>query len=253
MPPSPRILVVAKDTIISALVPILQKTGCQIIGKYTSGIDGINKSVTLDPDLILMDTNPPGPVDGIDATRYIFQIFHYPVILLTDTSGTGIPDRLCSAQSYGLFSAPFDETEIRYNIRIAIYNHAQRKPCLAPYSVGDPKKIAADLEAVIILDTKGRIVFCNPYASWFIDLPDNEVMMSYWRNVLMLISDSSGEQIKDPIPEVLGQQAALLFDTNTAVVTKTGKRRKVRASIRPIKDDQGVLIGAVMKMREKPV
>jgi two-component system, response regulator PdtaR len=250
---APRILVVAKNAITSSVLPMLQRMGCQVVGRYESGIDGINKTVTLDPDLILMDTGPAGAVDGIDAARYIYQIFQYPVILLSDNPDTRFLSRARIAQPYGVFCAPFNEAEIVCNIELALYNHSMKKKCLGPYPVGNPKNIAGNLEVVIIMDTKGRIFFCNPYASWFIGLADKEVMMSYWRNVLMLINDQTGEPIKDPLPEVLTQCTAINYDTNTAVVTKAGKRRKVSISIRPIRDDRDVLMGAVMKMKEKPV
>ncbi len=77
-------------------------------------------------------------------------------------------------------------------------------------------------------------------------------MMAYWRTVLMLVNNGTGEQIKDPIPEVLSQASALLLEANTAVNTTGGKRRKAGVSIRPVKDDRETLIGAVMKIKEKP-
>ena len=75
--------------------------------------------------------------------------------------------------------------------------------------------------------------------------------MSYWIDVLMLINDQSGEQLKDPIAEVAQQSGVVMYDTNTAIVTKSGKRRKVGVLVQPIKDERGKIFALSMKIKEK--
>ncbi|HII99700.1 MAG TPA: hypothetical protein HA272_10730, partial [Methanoregula sp.] len=70
-------------------------------------------------------------------------------------------------------------------------------------------------------------------------------------DTLMLINDLTGEQIPDPVPEVVRQMLVVSHDFNTAVVTRSDKTKKVSAVIRPIKDDQHELIGVFMHIREK--
>ncbi|MEI7857408.1 MAG: hypothetical protein WCH85_07895 [Methanomicrobiales archaeon] len=67
----------------------------------------------------------------------------------------------------------------------------------------------------------------------------------------MLINDQSGEQLKDPITEVAQQSGVVIFDTNTAIVTKSGKRRKVGVLVQPIKDDNGKIFAISMKIKER--
>ncbi len=42
-----------------------------------------------------------------------------------------------------------------------------------------------------------------------------------------------------------------IFDSNTAVVTTTGKRRKAKVSVRPLKDDHDRFLAVLMSIKEK--
>jgi PAS domain-containing protein len=119
------------------------------------------------------------------------------------------------------------------------------------YPVGEPKKIMAARAPILITDTRGKIIFYNPYAIRFLDLPGEEILMDYWREVMMIINDQTNEEVEDPVPEGGRQMLVLTHEFNSAVVTKSGKGRKVIVIIRPVKDDQQDLIGAFIHIREK--
>jgi len=126
-----------------------------------------------------------------------------------------------------------------------------RKKYLEMYPVGDPKKIMGALDPILLTDTKGKIVFYNPYAIRFLDLPSDQILMHYWREVMMIVNNQTNEEVEDPIPEVVRQMLVVTHEFNTAVVTKSGKGRKVSVVFRPIKDDQHALIGVLIHIREK--
>ena len=99
MSPTPRILIVCEDKIIAHLAStMLQKKGFGILGILTTGEEALVKSAELIPDLVLMDVESVGQMDGIDAAHYIFQLFHVPVIFIsgiqTRRSST---DQVCPA------------------------------------------------------------------------------------------------------------------------------------------------------------
>jgi two-component system, response regulator PdtaR len=190
-------------------------------------------------------------MDGVAAARYIFQLFHYPIVFLTAHSDEGLLERAKHSQPLGYILKPFTDKELTSNVEMALYNHNIRKKYLDMFPVGEPKKLMASLDIILIMDTKGRIIFFNPYTPRFLDLPETEILMHYWRDTLMLINDLTGEQLPDPVPEVIKQMLVVTHDFNTAIVTKTNKSRKVGVTIRPVKDDQHELIGVFMHIREK--
>jgi CheY-like chemotaxis protein len=252
MSPVPRILIVDDDSVITHLISLmLQKKGYNIVGKISSGEEAVLKSAELKPDLIIMDIGLSGHLDGLIAARYIFQLFQFPIIFITGTDDEPRLEDARYSQPYGIIFKPFLDIELKSNVDLALYNHSIRKRSLDMYPVGEPDKIVRVNEVLILMDPKGRIIFFNPYTSWYIDLPESEILMSYWRDVLMLINDQSGEELKDPIPEVSQHSSVVIYDTNTAVVTKTGKRRKAGVLVQPIKDDNGKLLVLSMKIKEK--
>ncbi|MCK9590512.1 MAG: response regulator [Methanoregula sp.] len=252
MSPSTRILIVEDDDIIANIISsMLERKGYGIAGRTGSGEKAIIKSADLEPDLVIMDISLCGEMDGVTAARFIFQLFHYPIIFLTAMCDDTLLDLAKGAQPLGFILKPFTDRELISNVELALYNQTIRKKHFDHFIVGEPKKIMGSFDAIIIMDITGRIIFFNPFAAWFLDLPEDEIHMKYWRDVMMLIHDQTDKQLKDPIPEVVRQKVVVTHEFNTAIVTKTSKRWKVSVTIRPLMDDADTLFGILMQIREK--
>jgi len=248
----PRILIVEDDEIICNLITtMLERKGYSVVGKVSSGEEAIIKAAELEPDLVMMDITLSGPMDGIAAARFIFQLFHYPIVFLTAHCDDTLLERAKNAQPLGYILKPFTDKELTSNVELALYNHTIRKRFFDSFPIGEPKKIMAILDLIFVMDPRGRIIFFNPYALRLLELPESAVLKHHWREVMMLINESTGEEISDPVPEVVKQMLVVTHEFNTAMVTKTSKRRKVSVVIRPVKDDKHELIGVFMHVREK--
>jgi CheY-like chemotaxis protein len=248
----PRIMIVEDDEIISNLITtMLERKGYSVIAKISSGEEAILKAAELEPDLVMMDISLNGEMDGIAAAQFIFQLFHIPIVFLTALCDDTLLERAKSAQPLGYILKPFTDRELTSNVELALYNHSIRKKFFDACPVGEPQKIIAILDLIFVMDTHGRIVFYNPYAVRLLDIPESEILMHHWREVMMLINDQTGEEITDPVPEVVKQMLVVTHEFNTAMVTRTSKRRKVGVTVRPIKDDTDELIGVFMHVREK--
>ena len=247
-----RILVVEDDEIIANLITlILEKKGFHIAGKIGSGEEAVVRSAELQPDLVLMDINLNGLMDGIMAGRYIFSLFHFPIIFLTGYSDEQLLERAKSAQPYGYILKPFTEKELISNITIALHNHEIRKQFFDKFIVGDTKKILTALESMIVTDLKGRIVYFNPYTTRLLGYSENDLMMKPVKSVLTLINDQTNEPLPDPVPEVVKQMLVVNYEFNTTVLTKDGKPKPVSVTARPLKDEQNELFGVTVIIREK--
>jgi hypothetical protein len=93
-------------------------------------------------------------------------------------------------------------------------------------------------------------MYLNTFAEWFVDSTSDKVFMRHWRDVMMFVSDTNGEELDDPVTGATRQMAGAIYDSSTSVVTTTSKRRKVTMSIRPIRDDHDRLIASVITMKE---
>jgi len=230
---------------------MLQKKGYTIAGIVSTGGEALLKSAGLVPDLVIMDTNLPGPLDGVDAAHYIFQLFHVPVVIVAGMNDEEKLARIKYAKPYGIVFKPFTAVEIITTVDLALYNHQDRAGTLGNLPAGEPQKMMENTtEATIILDKRGRIIFLSTFALWFVDIPAKEALMQYWRDVMLFVNDETGEELKDPVADVIRQTAATVFDSNTAMVTKTSKRRKVLVTIRPLRDNRDRFLAVLMSLKE---
>ena len=198
-----------------------------------------------------MDVNLRGSMDGMDAAHYIFQLFHLPIIFITGVTDEEKLDRVRYSQPYGIIFKPFTAIELTTTVDLALYNHARRVKLLGDFPAGEPRKLVANTsEAVILLDKRGRVIFLNTFAAWFVDLEPKSVLMRHWRDVMMLINDQTSEELKDPVTEVTMQMNGITFDSNTAMVTTTSKRRKVSLALRPVKDDGDNFLAVLLSLRD---
>jgi CheY-like chemotaxis protein len=252
MSPAPRILIAGEDTIITNLIStMLQKKGFGMLGTVTTGQEALIKTVDQVPDLVIMETQLAGKMDAIDSAHYIFQLFHVPVVIVTGITDEEKLARIKVSKPCGIVFRPFTAVQIITIADLALYVHADRAKTLGNSPVGDSRKMKDSTgEAVIILDKRGRIIYLNTFAEWFVDSTSDKVFMRPWRDIMMFVSDTNGEEIEDPVTGATKQMAGAIYDSSTSIVTTTSKRRKVNLAIRPIRDDHDRLIASVMTMKE---
>jgi CheY-like chemotaxis protein len=222
-----------------------------MLGVLTNGEEAIMKSAEMVPDLVIMDVNISGTLDAIDAAHYLFQIFHIPVVFMASKSDEEKLARIKYPQPYGIIFKPFAAIEATTIVDLALYTHANRIPALGKLPVGDPRKMMDnENEAIILLDKRNRVILFNPYAVWFVDMPLKQAFMRHWRDVMMFISDVSGEEVRDPVTEATKHMAGSIYDASVSLVTTTSKRRKVILTVRPIRDNHDRLIAALLSLKE---
>jgi len=230
---------------------MLQKKGYSIAGMIGTSEEVLAKAVDLMPDLVVMDVNLSGLMDAIEVAHYILQIFHIPVLFIAATTDETKVARITYAHPYGILFKPFSSIEMTACVDLALSNHAEWAGALGKLPAGDPRKMMDNPdEGIILLDKRGRILLLNNSAIWFVDTDARKALQKHWRDVMMFVSDTNGEEISDPVTKATKQMAGAIFDGSTSLVTTTSKRRKVILSIRPIRDSHDRLIASIISLRE---
>jgi PAS domain S-box-containing protein len=123
-----RILVV-EDGIIMArdIERRLTTMGYHVAGTAGTGEEAIRKAKDLHPDLILMDVNLKGAIDGIAAAEQIRKGADVPIIYVTAYSDDATLRRARSTEPFGYVLKPFEERELRTTIEIALCRHGVDK------------------------------------------------------------------------------------------------------------------------------
>jgi len=114
----PRILVVEDENIVALDISNgLKRLGYQVVRINNSGEDAISSAIELKPDLILMDIQLKGQIDGIQAADVIRKKNNIPVIFLTAYADEATISRAKSAGPYGYLLKPFEETEFKSSLK----------------------------------------------------------------------------------------------------------------------------------------
>ncbi len=122
--PATRILVVEDETIIALdIEQQLRNLGYQPLGFVTTGEEALLQCEELVPDVVLMDIQLAGSVDGIAAAQLIRQQNNLPVVMLTAYSSDDILLRAKIAEPFGYVLKPFSTDELRIAIEMALYKH----------------------------------------------------------------------------------------------------------------------------------
>jgi signal transduction histidine kinase len=115
-----KILVVEDERVVARdIEKRLKKLGYVVTLTVASGEEAIKKTAETRPDLVLMDIQLKGEMDGIEAAERIRTDFDIPVIYLTAFADEETLQRAKATEPFGYILKPFDERDLHTAIEIA--------------------------------------------------------------------------------------------------------------------------------------
>jgi len=123
---SNRKILLVEDEMISAmyLSAKLRKMGFEVPPSATTGEGAISSAEKEMPDLILMDINLLGGMDGISAAGTIIQRRAVPVIYVTGYSDAEIIARAEKTRPFCILTKPLDLKLLERQILLALAPHS---------------------------------------------------------------------------------------------------------------------------------
>ena len=119
-----RILVVEDEAIVALhLKQQLIKLGYDVPNVAASGAQAIAQAHESRPDLILMDINIQGDIDGIETAQQFPEEMQVPVIYLTAYADEKTLERARSTRPYGYLVKPYSERELHATIQMGLERH----------------------------------------------------------------------------------------------------------------------------------
>lgn len=116
-----KILIVEDEAVVSLdIARRLEKMGYEVIARVASGEEAIAQVQAAPPDLVLMDINLQGEMDGIETADQLAKEYGIPTIYLTAYAGESTLQRAKLTNPYGYILKPFKERELRATIEIAL-------------------------------------------------------------------------------------------------------------------------------------
>ncbi len=171
-----RILVVEDESIVALdIQERLESLGYDVPTPVGSGEKAIVQAGSLRPDLVLMDIQLQGQMDGIEAADHIRRQFGIPVIYLTANADDSTVERAKFTEPFGYVIKPFEERELHTTIEVALYKH-QSEHRLKESE--ERYRLLAELSPeAIIVQTDDGIVYANAAAASLFGARDVETLL----------------------------------------------------------------------------
>jgi DNA-binding LytR/AlgR family response regulator len=123
-----KILIVEDEMITGATISLqLTELGYEVTGILPRGEEVLNHLKENKPDIILLDIQLKGKMDGIETAALVEQHFQIPVIFLTANSDDATFDRAKTTRPAAFISKPFRKLDVQRAIELTISRMAGRE------------------------------------------------------------------------------------------------------------------------------
>lgn len=116
-----KILIVEDDPFYASQIEmLLERMGYDPAGVCDNGFDALDFFHRMAPDLLLMDINIAGDVDGIEVARRINAVRPVPVVFITSMQDNATFERAQAILPAAFILKPFDALQLQRTIELAI-------------------------------------------------------------------------------------------------------------------------------------
>ncbi len=236
-----RILIVEDEGILAlALESMLKKSGYVPLEPVSTGEAAIVAVDEKQPDLVLMDIQLAGEMDGITTAGHIHTFSDIPIVYLTGHSDEVLLQRAKLTRPYGYLIKPVSVRELKACLEMTLHQHELSKK-LQESEVRYRNIVENVNDALLIHDFKGRII----------DVNDNACrMLGYERSELIdanldLFSSSKALCFQDERIARLRKDPSIVFETRCSV--RNGKQIPIEVSSKVVSRESSGIVQAFMR------
>lgn len=173
---STNVFIVEDENIVALdLEHRLLSMGFSVVGQAGTGEQAIDLIADLRPNVVLMDIQLRGELDGIHTAERVQKELDVPVIFLTAYSDNDSLKRVKESQAYGYLLKPFQEREVAIAIELALYKHRAERELRQSRALLDATINNID-EGVITAAADRRVILMNEAASRLTGWPLEEAL-----------------------------------------------------------------------------
>jgi len=249
MDPKRSILVVEDERIVARDIQrSLIDLGYDVPATAASANQAIRLASERCPNLVLMDVQIKGDLDGIETAKLLRERFDVPIVYLTAFSDLATVERAKATEPYGYLLKPVRTNELRSVVEVAIYKHEldrQHRRRERWYST----TLHSIADAVISVDLAGNVIFMNRMAEELTGIPVAKALGLPASEVLKLRNKRAEALAETPIHQALREQRIIVLEEGQLIHAESGIARSINDSAAPVIDG-GEVVGAVMVFRD---
>ncbi len=169
-----KIVIIEDEQLIALdIAETLDQLGHSVVNSYRKGENAVANIQNDHPDLILMDIELAGVINGIETAHKIEEQLDVPIIYLTAYADNDFLEKAKVTTPYGYIVKPFERRTLQANMEMALYHHQMEKRIKK--SEAKYRAVVEDQsEFIIRFDEQGKITFLNKSYARFrdCDTPD---------------------------------------------------------------------------------
>ncbi|HEV7868472.1 MAG TPA: response regulator [Chthoniobacteraceae bacterium] len=229
--------IVAKD-----LQALLKRLGYHVPATVGTGELAIQAAIQNQPDLILMDIQLRGSMDGVQASAAITSQQDVPIVYLTANSDEATLQRAKGTAPFGFLVKPFEERAIQAGIEMALYKHRTDKK-MREREQWLSTTLTSIADAVITTDADGKITFLNTAAETLSGWSLGDAVGLPYAEVFQIVEESTRLVPTDRVAKALTAGATGSFSNHTILVRRDTSEVHIEHSVAPIRQGLQELIG----------
>ena len=236
-----RVLIVEDEPLVaSAVQDSLTALGHEVLGVTDSGEHALELAERLRPQLVLMDINIRGTLDGIETANRIHARLGVPVIFASGSADSDTLRRADNGAVFGYLIKPFRQRDLKLVLQLAMSRY-QAETSLTRSQLTHATILASIADGVVVTDPQDIVRFINPAAMQLLGCTMSEVLDHPLAEAVVLKDELSGDP--SPIPPGTGRGSRLL-------VNRDGRRLVVEAEATPVLDHAGQRNGTAILLRD---
>lgn len=232
---SKKIVIVEDDKmLLPVFTMFLKELGHELVGTFTEALPAIEFCGKEHPDIVLMDINLPGGMDGITAAEKIFYDFDIPIIYVSSYTDDTTVSRAIKSSTYGYLVKPIDKITLGITIDLVYSRHQSVHT----------QKINENLvehfhDSILSISLNGTITFCNKGSERIFELSSNEIIKS---DIQSLFKEYSPDFFRINIIENTIRSG---FSDNVLVYLKENTKKHISLNLSTLTDEIGEVFGLV--------
>jgi len=246
---------------------LIESLECNLVGQAWTGKEAIELSRTIKPDVILMDLSMPD-IDGIEATREIFQTDPTPVVILTayDTPDMVEKASEAGAGAYLVKMPKADELERAITVAMNRFDDLMKlrnlnrelKEEIARRVLAEKRREEAQnflnrsMECspvgILLLDQQSRFSYLNQTVTTWLGRDRQEFIGKSLDEVNPLIMPRETTQLIAEKIKTAVQTGAAIAGKEIEIIKQDGDLMPVVFSVAGVESESGEILGGIVQI-----
>jgi PAS domain S-box-containing protein len=244
------VLIVEDEPVNAAVIEHqLRKLGYSVTGIATSGREAVELAQKSKPDIVLMDIQLEGQMDGVEAAITIRKTMGVPVVYLTGTSDDQTIERAQRTEAFGYLHKPFHERDVHSTLQLALHKSEMEA------RIRDERKWFATTlrhisDAVIAADATGAVKLVNLAAQQVTGWKEAEAVDRDLSEIFQILEPETRTPAECVVTRVLNEGPADGVPSTKLLVSRDGTEVAIEESATSITTDSGDVSGVLVVFRK---